>query len=98
MNRPLIPGIWGRCGRAIPDPQACELDANVAYPLETLHQGRDAKTSVPRISMLSGIPRTEEDDQFRAVTWRIALAVLIVVWGGLAAVAVRAGYAYGILR
>lgn len=33
MPRALLPGRWNRHGRAIPDPQACELDNDVPPPI-----------------------------------------------------------------
>lgn len=80
MKRELIPGMWGRCGRAIPDPQASELDATVSYHFEDLHQGRDAQNRVPHFSPMSGKPDQEDvDNEARAIFWRSYTATLALV-------------------
>jgi hypothetical protein len=93
MTRQLIPGAWGRCGRAIPDANVSELD-NVVPMREDMRQGRDSRTPVPRYSMLSGIPRTEEDDEFRGAVWRVLAVFLAAFWCALAVVALAAGYSW----
>lgn len=55
MKRELIPGVWGRSGRAIRDPQASEMD-NVVPPRRDYRQGRDCQTPVPRVSIYAGKP------------------------------------------
>lgn len=79
MKRDLIPGAWGRCGRAIRDPQASELD-NV-MPLrryEDMRQGRDSLTPVGKYSILAGKTlRSEHDNTVRAAVWAFYLAILL---------------------
>lgn len=63
MKRELIPGIWGRCGRAIPDAQVSEMD-NVVPLRDEFPMPSDE--------------RTEEDDAFRAAFWQSYVAALIL--------------------
>lgn len=78
-KRYLVPGMWGRCGRAIPDPQASELDnATPMRRSEDYHQGRDCQNRVPRVSPMAGKPRrSEEDNALRAGFWSFYAAVLL---------------------
>lgn len=72
-KRHFVQGLWGRSGRAIPDPQVSELDNVIPLrrPTEDLRQGRDATNPVPRFSMLSGKPMaTERSNEVRGLFWR----------------------------
>ena len=77
MKRDLIPGAWGRCGRAIPDPQVSELD-NAVPPrgFEDYRQGRDSLTQVGPYSILAGKPRPPTDAEARAMFWTAYLAAV----------------------
>jgi len=87
MKRELIPGMWGRCGRAIADPQVSELD-NATPP--DYRQGRDAQNRVPAFSMLAGKPEpSDHDDEACAAFWTVYLlsvaltafcAVVLAFW------------------
>lgn len=81
MDRNLIPGMWGRCGRAIPDPQASELDnATPMRRSEDYHQGRDATNRVPHFSPMSGKPDQDDvDTEARAIFWQSYTATLALV-------------------
>lgn len=71
MQRDLIPGVWGRCGRAIADPQACEMDNVVPLrPLDAeLGQGRHATNPVPRVSMFCGKPAFDYEADLSHEDW-----------------------------
>lgn len=88
-KRHFIPGMWGRCGRAIPDPQASELD-NVLPLRFNLRQGRDCLTPVGKYSILAGKPEpSDHDDKACATFWKVYLlsvaltafcAVVLAFW------------------
>jgi hypothetical protein len=86
-KRYFEPGMWGRSGRAIPDAQACEYEADVRYPLPDYRQGRDATNRVPPFSMLAGKPDefSEADGALRAMVWKVLAVALIVGWSVFAA-------------
>lgn len=66
MKRDLIPGRWSRTtGRAIRDPQACELDNHIA-PRSEFPAPPDA--------------RTAEDDAYRARALLAVIAVSLGSW------------------
>jgi anti-sigma-K factor RskA len=57
-----------------------EFEADVSYPLETLHQGRDAQNRVPHFSPMSGKPDQDDvDNEARAIFWRSYVATLALV-------------------
>jgi hypothetical protein len=84
--RAFLPGRWSRDGRAIPDAQASELDADVTYPLD-LWQGRRCQTPVPPVSMYAGKPGDFDsaDELLRDTAWKV-LAVLMTCGWILAAI------------
>jgi hypothetical protein len=58
------------------------MDEDVAYPLETRNQGRDASNPVPAFSMLAGKPDQSDVDahNLRARSLRRMLASAIGAW------------------
>lgn len=60
MSRTLIPGTWGRCGRAIPDAQVSELDNVVPIRPEVTFPA-------PK--------RSKEDNEYRAKALITILAI-----------------------
>ena len=79
-DRHFIAGMWGRCGRAIPDAQVSELDNAIPMrqPVD-MRQGRDSLTPVGRYSILAGKPlRSESDNNARATVFAAYLALVLM--------------------
>lgn len=56
------------------------MDEDVAYPLETRNQGRDASNPVPAFSMLAGKPDQDDvDSTTRAIFWRSYTATVALI-------------------